>query len=604
MVNRVSANLSMLFTHVPLIQRYELASKAGFKLVEVSLPYSESAESLRKAADEHGLEHTLINSPTGDWNQGFRGIAALASKLAEFRASIDTAIEYAKVLNCDKVHVMAGVPRDVDDSSKADQIYAHNLKFAAEKLASANLVCLIEPINHYTVPGYFLKDYEQAAKLIKSINLGNLKIQYDLFHAQQINGQLIATMKNLKDFIGYIQVAQVPHRGNCGTRGEIDYNFLFEQIKQINDSWIIGCEYVDPDVALEWFSPPFLQPNCANMVATRSGKRTHISDESVTKLKEEQSTPVSRPKRTPKRSAKKQKTPEIEKTKEETPKKVFNVDGSPEIETTPSKKARKMKTPEKQEATPSKTEKTESVLETPKKASATPSKKSKKEGLTKTETQTPSKQQEKEKSPKIETPTPSKQQKPPKIEEVVIESSPEVVELEEAESQENLEEESQTSQEKLETEGDDDDEEDSEDDDDDDDAPEVVTSKKNVECAEQKNEHIELPEVTGGFEQLMAKKAEKESKEHKKRAEKRKKKKSKKVVSKGSKESNKGIFKIKVKKSRTSFKVVTLEKGVKNVLEPEHNYREELLKSRTCGVRLTNTKQYIHRAKWVNSKAK
>ncbi|KAF1762455.1 hypothetical protein GCK72_010717 [Caenorhabditis remanei] len=252
--NRVAANLNMLFTNLPLIQRYGAAASAGFKLVEVSVPYSEPAKKLREAADEFNLKHTLINAPPGNWSDGSRGLASLKSQKDEFRISLDTAIEYAKTLGCNRVHVMAGIPKTDDDVANASKTYSENVHFAAEKLKEHDLICLIEPINKYTIPGYYLNNYDEAMNLIYSDKSKNLKLQYDTFHAQQINGQIGATLRKLKEHIGYIQVAQVPKRGACDTRGEIDYNFIFEEIKSIDSSWIIGAEYLDEKASKESFN--------------------------------------------------------------------------------------------------------------------------------------------------------------------------------------------------------------------------------------------------------------------------------------------------------------------------------------------------------------
>ncbi|KAK6056484.1 putative hydroxypyruvate isomerase [Cooperia oncophora] len=238
---RVAVNLNMFHPELPLLQRYKAAAAAGFRQVEVSLPYSEKAEELKNAADSFGLAHTLINAPTGDWSRGFRGLAALPACKTEFRESIDTAIHYAKTLKCDKVHVMAGIPT----SSAADvpKLYLDNVAYAAEKLGKADIMCLIEPINHYTVPGYYLSSYEQAKTIIDAVKLPNLKIQYDVFHAQQICGQISATIEKYKDVIGYIQIAQVPSRDEPNTPGEIDYKYVFGRLQSANPNWTIGLEH-------------------------------------------------------------------------------------------------------------------------------------------------------------------------------------------------------------------------------------------------------------------------------------------------------------------------------------------------------------------------
>ncbi|KAK6018423.1 hydroxypyruvate isomerase domain protein, partial [Ostertagia ostertagi] len=144
---------------------------------------------------------------TGDWSRGFRGLAALSSCKTEFRESVDTAIHYAKTLKCDKIHVMAGIPTGSEPD--VPKLFIDNVAYAAEKFGKADIMCLIEPINHYTVPGYFLSSYEQAKEVIDAVKLPNLKIQYDVFHAQQICGQISATIKKYKELIGYIQIAQV-----------------------------------------------------------------------------------------------------------------------------------------------------------------------------------------------------------------------------------------------------------------------------------------------------------------------------------------------------------------------------------------------------------
>ncbi|KAK6745080.1 hypothetical protein RB195_011657 [Necator americanus] len=238
---RVAVNLNMFHPELPLLQRYKAAASAGFRQVEVSVPYSEKAEDLKSTADALGLSHTLINAPPGDWSRGFRGLAALTTHKKEFQESITTAIHYAKTLKCDKVHVMAGIQTNKDED--VSKLFEENVSYAATKLGEANLMCLIEPINQYSIPGYFLSSYEQAKAVIDAVKLPNLKIQYDVFHAQQICGQLSASIKRYKDHIGYIQVAQVPTRDEPNTSGEIDYKYVFGLLQSTNPNWTIGLEH-------------------------------------------------------------------------------------------------------------------------------------------------------------------------------------------------------------------------------------------------------------------------------------------------------------------------------------------------------------------------
>ncbi|EYC21910.1 hypothetical protein Y032_0018g3600 [Ancylostoma ceylanicum] len=185
----------------------------------------------------------LINMTVflGDWSKGFRGLAALPKYKKEFQESIGTAIQYAKTLNCNKVHIMAGIP--AKDDGDVSKVFVENVSYAAAKLGEANLMCLIEPINHYTIPGYFLSSYEQAKTVIDAVKLPNLKIQYDIFHAQQICGQISASIQKYKELIGYIQVAQVPSRDEPSTSGEIDYKYVFGLLQSTNPNWTIGLEH-------------------------------------------------------------------------------------------------------------------------------------------------------------------------------------------------------------------------------------------------------------------------------------------------------------------------------------------------------------------------
>ncbi|CAI5445339.1 unnamed protein product [Caenorhabditis angaria] len=251
-LNRVSANLNMLFTNVPFLERYKLAAAAGFKLVEVSLPYQYDAKEMRAEADKYNLKHTLINAPPGNWEAGFRGQSALRSTVQQFQESIPIAISYAKILDCPRVHVMAGIPKTDEDIQHAKATFLDNLRFATEKLKENDILCLIEPINAITIPGYYLNNYDQAVEIIKTIDSPNLKIQFDYFHAQQICGQLSASLTKLRGHIGYIQVAQVPARGDCATPGEINYNFIFSELQKYDSELIVGLEYSDATPHFEW----------------------------------------------------------------------------------------------------------------------------------------------------------------------------------------------------------------------------------------------------------------------------------------------------------------------------------------------------------------
>lgn len=248
---RAVANLSTMFQKFELLQRYEKASMLGFRCVEVSLPYSVPAEQLRAEAQRYDLQHILINAPPGQWSAGFRGTAALPEKQAEFEDGIEIAVKYANILSCKKIHVMAGIS-DVNDETR--NTYVKNVRFAARRFAKEDITCLIEPINHISIPGYFLSSYDQALHVIKEVDERNLKIMFDVFHAQQICGRLSKTISSLAAHIGHVQVAQVPDRHEPDTDGEINFDYVFRTLQKYGD-WDVGCEYTETAVskdAVRW----------------------------------------------------------------------------------------------------------------------------------------------------------------------------------------------------------------------------------------------------------------------------------------------------------------------------------------------------------------
>ncbi|OZC10038.1 putative hydroxypyruvate isomerase [Onchocerca flexuosa] len=238
---RVAANLTMMFPEMDLQQKYEKVAELGFQLVEVSLPYGWPVEELQQQAEHYRLKHILINAPAGNWSKGFRGLAALSQQKSEYIESLNIAVQYAKKLNVQKIHVMAGIAEQTD---KNYEVYVENIRLACQQFKKESIICLIEPICKAAIPGYFMNSYSKALQVLKEVNEPNLKIMLDLFHAQQICGQLTATIETVAPFIGHIQVAQVPGRHEPDTDGEINYSYVFNILKKFGD-WDVGCEYLN-----------------------------------------------------------------------------------------------------------------------------------------------------------------------------------------------------------------------------------------------------------------------------------------------------------------------------------------------------------------------
>jgi hydroxypyruvate isomerase len=239
---RFAANLSMLFTEVPFIERFERAARAGFKEVEFLFPYAHPVAELKEVLAAHQLKVVLHNLPAGNWDAGDRGMACDPARVAEFRDGVTIGIEYAVGLGSPNLHCMAGkAPAGVSDALLR-QTFVSNLRHAAAETKRAGLKLLIEPINHYDIPGYYINHSAQALGIMDEVGADNLLLQYDIYHMQRMEGELAATMAKHLARIGHIQLADNPGRNEPGT-GEINYPFLFAHLDKIGYRGAIGCEY-------------------------------------------------------------------------------------------------------------------------------------------------------------------------------------------------------------------------------------------------------------------------------------------------------------------------------------------------------------------------
>src|SRR6185295_6286504 len=202
-----AANLSLLFTEVPFLDRFERAAAAGFEAVEFLFPYAWPAAEIRSRLDAHGLRLVLHNFPPGDWEAGERGLACLPDRVAEFRRSVALAIDYAVALGVPQLHCLSGiVPAGVAEPALHDT-YLSNLRFAASELKQAGIKALIEPINRFDIPGIYLHRNTQAIAIMDELQSDNLFLQYDVYHAQRSEGELAATLQRLLPRIAHIQIA-------------------------------------------------------------------------------------------------------------------------------------------------------------------------------------------------------------------------------------------------------------------------------------------------------------------------------------------------------------------------------------------------------------
>ena len=247
---KFAANLSMLFTELPFLDRFEAAARAGFEAVEFLFPYAFDAQDIRSRLDAHGLKLVLHNLPAGDWEAGERGIACHPDRVDEFRAGVARAITYAQALGVGQLNCLAGkAPAGVSEAQLRETLVA-NLRFAAAALKAAGLRLLVEPINTFDIPGFYLSRTAQALAILDEVGADNAFVQYDIYHAQRMEGELAATLHKHLARIGHVQLADNPGRNEPGT-GEINYAYLFAHLDRIGYAGWVGCEYKPATTTLE-----------------------------------------------------------------------------------------------------------------------------------------------------------------------------------------------------------------------------------------------------------------------------------------------------------------------------------------------------------------
>lgn len=250
---RFAANLSMMYTEVPFLERFAAAAEGGFTGVEFLFPYEWPAQQIAEQLQQHGLQQVLFNAPPGGvdassmaaaWGQGMRGTAALPGREAEFRAGVTLALHYAKTLQCPRIHCMAGIPAQDVDPVLAQAAFVSNLQWAAQEAAAQRVTLLIEPINTRDMPGYFLHHQAHAHHTVAQVAAANLQVQMDLYHCQIMEGDIATKLRHYLPggHIGHVQIAGVPQRHEPDT-GELNYSYLLNLLDALGYTGWVGCEY-------------------------------------------------------------------------------------------------------------------------------------------------------------------------------------------------------------------------------------------------------------------------------------------------------------------------------------------------------------------------
>lgn len=235
---KLAANLSMMYTEVDFLDRFQAAAASGFTGVEYLFPYDFPAEAVAERLKGAGLQQALFNLPPGNWDKGERGLAALKGREADFDAALEKALAYAKALDCPRVHAMSGLIAHGADHAT----YVANLKRGADRAAEAGVTICLEPINHRDVPGYFLNTTQQALDVMAEVDKPNVRLQLDLYHLQITEGDITMRTREVIGAVEHVQIAGNPDR-NEPDIGEVHYPYMLTLLDQIGfDGWV-GCEY-------------------------------------------------------------------------------------------------------------------------------------------------------------------------------------------------------------------------------------------------------------------------------------------------------------------------------------------------------------------------
>ena len=240
---KFAANLTMLFTEVPFLDRFAAARRAGFDAVEFLFPYDHPAGDIAARLADNGLALVLHNLPAGDFAGGERGIAVLPGREAEFRDGVARAVDYAGRLGCPQLNCLVGKAPAGADPERTEALLVANLRHAAEACGRAGLRLLLEMVNSADVPRFHLDTTAKALATIEAVGSDDVFLQYDIYHMQRMEGDLARTLERELPRIAHVQVADNPGRHEPGS-GEINFPFLFRHLDRIGYAGHVGCEYV------------------------------------------------------------------------------------------------------------------------------------------------------------------------------------------------------------------------------------------------------------------------------------------------------------------------------------------------------------------------
>ena len=258
---RLGANISFLYKELPFLDRFAAAAAAGFKLIECHWPYEHPVEVLRDHLARAGQKLIMVNTALGN-REGDFGLGAVPGREADFQAAFDQALHYISALGGTRIHCMAG---KVPVTASSHRAFVDNLRLAADKARGKGVTLVIEPLNQRSAPGYFLTSTRQASDIIGEVDRHNVRLMFDVFHLQILEGDIVMKLEKLLPIIGHVQIAAVPSRAEPD-EGEINYRAVFDALERIGYDGIVGAEYMpraDTPSGLKWMKALGVAPAAA-----------------------------------------------------------------------------------------------------------------------------------------------------------------------------------------------------------------------------------------------------------------------------------------------------------------------------------------------------
>ena len=241
-MTKLAVNLSMIFTEVPLIERFALAQKHGFHHIEIQFPYELSIEDIQAQLECYDLRICLINVPAGDLMQGGDGLTGVPGREVEFHHALELAIEYAEALNVPSVNILAGKQPTDADLLPCLNTLATNLKLACHMLSDHDIQPVFEMINGTDMPRFLVQNIAQAQEMLEAVQHPILKMQFDCYHMAMMGEDVLSALQENIDWIGHIQFADCPGRHEPDT-AQIDYLSIFTWLKQSAYTGYLAAEY-------------------------------------------------------------------------------------------------------------------------------------------------------------------------------------------------------------------------------------------------------------------------------------------------------------------------------------------------------------------------